>query len=43
MIKLLRFGVLLFSFAALLMPLPAQNNSERAFATFKSLNGRWGD
>ena len=23
------------------MPLAAQNNSERAFATFKSLNGRW--
>ena len=41
MIKLLRCGVLLFSFAALSMPLPAQNNSERAFATFKSLNGRW--
>ncbi|MBV9479584.1 MAG: hypothetical protein JO249_02380 [Acidobacteria bacterium] len=41
MIKLLRWGVLLFSFAALSMPLPAQNNSERAFATFKSLNGRW--
>jgi len=41
MIKLLRCGVLLFSFAALSMPLAAQNNSERAFATFKSLNGRW--
>ena len=41
MIKLLRWGVLLFSFAALSMPLLAQNNSERAFATFKSLNGRW--
>ena len=41
MIELLRCGVLLFSFAALSMPLPAQNNSERAFATFKSLNGRW--
>jgi len=41
MIKLLRFGVLVFSFAALSMPLLAQNNSERAFETFKSLNGRW--
>jgi hypothetical protein len=41
MIKLLRFGVLLFSFAALSMPLLAQNSSERAFETFKRLNGRW--
>ena len=41
MIKLLRCGVLLFSFAALSMPVPAQNNSERALATFKRLNGRW--
>jgi hypothetical protein len=41
MTKLLRCGVLLFSFAALAMSLPAQNNSEAAFATFKSLNGRW--
>ena len=41
MTNLLKFGVLLFSLAALSMPLPAQNNSTRAFATFKSLNGRW--
>jgi hypothetical protein len=41
MIKLLRSGVLVLSFAALSLPLTAQNNSERAFATFKSLNGRW--
>jgi hypothetical protein len=41
MTKLPRCGVLLFSLAALSMPLLAQHNSERAFATFKSLNGRW--
>jgi hypothetical protein len=40
-LKLMRSGVLVFSFAALSMPLIAQNNSERAFATYKSLNGRW--
>jgi hypothetical protein len=39
--KLVRSGVLLFSFAALSMPLLAHNNSGRAFATFESLNGTW--
>jgi hypothetical protein len=41
MIKLLRCGVVLFSFAALSMPLPPQNNSGRSFATFKSFNREW--